>query len=100
MAASKEPPIYTQAVNFVLDVANGRSVLSKFIPPALLALDVVLCGLVIWKIPCKQLPIPPYRAQEQAPDTFFLCPNYRYRDRLDDLYATHCPVCVRRTRLH
>ncbi len=51
--ATNDPPIYMQAFNFALAVANGRHALSKFIPPVLLALDVVLCGLVIWKIPCK-----------------------------------------------
>ncbi len=48
-----QPPLYTQAIDFALDVANGRSRLSKLVPPALLAVDAVLCGLIIWKIPCK-----------------------------------------------
>lgn len=46
-------PIHTQAVRFVSDVANGRHVLSKLIPIAVWLVDAVLCGLIIWKIPCK-----------------------------------------------
>ena len=53
--ADKEANIFGQAVRFVLDIANGRHVLSKAIPPLLLVLDAILCCLVIWKIPCKQL---------------------------------------------
>lgn len=47
------PGILTQATRFVLDVANGRHVLSKFVPVALWLADAVLCGLIIWKIPCE-----------------------------------------------
>ncbi|EFX05650.1 alpha-mannosyltransferase [Grosmannia clavigera kw1407] len=49
------PPIYSQAVRFVLDVANRRSPLSKLVPVALLALDAVLCCLIIWKIPYTEI---------------------------------------------
>jgi len=51
--ATQEPSALRQAVNSVLDIANGRHRLSKLVPAALLQLDVVLCALVIWNIPCK-----------------------------------------------
>ncbi|KAK1446821.1 hypothetical protein CCUS01_02380 [Colletotrichum cuscutae] len=53
--AEPAPPVYVQASRFVLDVANGRHALSKAIPPVLLALDAVLCGLIIWKIPYTEI---------------------------------------------
>ncbi len=46
-----------RAFSFAADVANGRHALSKLVAPTLLALDAVLCALIIWKVPCKlQLP--------------------------------------------
>lgn len=48
-------PLYLQAVRFVLDVLNGRSALSVLVPFALFALDAVLCGLVIWKVPYTEI---------------------------------------------
>lgn len=50
--ADTTPPIHVQVTRLVLDIANGRHALSKAIPPLLLALDAVLCGLIIWKVPC------------------------------------------------
>lgn len=47
-----KPPVHQQAIDFALDVANGRHVLSKLIPPALYLADGLLCGLIIWKVPC------------------------------------------------
>lgn len=47
-----EPPIHLKAYRFINDVANGRHALSKLIPIALWLADAVLCGLIIWKIPC------------------------------------------------
>lgn len=47
-----KPPLHQQAIQFALDVANGRHVLSKLIPPALFVADALLCGLIIWKVPC------------------------------------------------
>jgi hypothetical protein len=54
--ADKEPPLLTKAVSLVIEVANGRHTLSKAIPPLLLLLDAALCGLIIWKVPCKLAP--------------------------------------------
>ncbi|CAK7213197.1 dolichyl-P-Man:Man(5)GlcNAc(2)-PP-dolichol alpha-1,3-mannosyltransferase [Sporothrix bragantina] len=58
-AASSRPvaptPLYLQAVNFVLDILTGRSALSILVPFALFALDAVLCGLVIWKVPYTEI---------------------------------------------
>lgn len=39
-------------IKFASDVANGRHALSKFIPMGLWLADAVLCGLIIWKVPC------------------------------------------------
>lgn len=47
-------PAHTRALRFVSDVATGHHALSKLIPPALWLVDAVLCGLIIWKVPCKQ----------------------------------------------
>lgn len=49
--APHEPP-HKQALRFALDVANGRHALSKLVPLVLWLADAVLCGLVIWKVPC------------------------------------------------
>ena len=51
-------PLYRHAaslVSFVLDVLTGRSALSVLVPLALFALDAVLCGLVIWKVPYTEI---------------------------------------------
>jgi len=53
--ARNEPPIVAKAFRLALDAANGRSALSKLIPPALLALDAVFCALVLWKIPYTEI---------------------------------------------
>ncbi|KAI1650594.1 glycosyltransferase family 58 protein [Daldinia loculata] len=53
--ASKDPGLVSQAVRLVFDVANGRSALSKFVPPCLFLLDAVLCALIIWKIPYTEI---------------------------------------------
>lgn len=39
-------------IRFASDVTNGRYALSKLIPVGLFLADAVLCGLVIWKVPC------------------------------------------------
>ncbi|KAF5022081.1 hypothetical protein F66182_5879 [Fusarium sp. NRRL 66182] len=49
------PGILTQSIRFVSNVANGRHVLSKFVPVALWLADAVLCVLVIWKIPYTEI---------------------------------------------
>jgi len=51
--ATKKPPIPLRLVQFTLDVANGQHALSKLIPPVLFLADGLLCGLIIWKVPCK-----------------------------------------------
>uniref|UniRef100_L2GG64 Dol-P-Man:Man(5)GlcNAc(2)-PP-Dol alpha-1,3-mannosyltransferase n=1 Tax=Colletotrichum fructicola (strain Nara gc5) TaxID=1213859 RepID=L2GG64_COLFN len=53
--ADTTPPIHVQATRLVLDIANGRHALSKAIPPLLLALDAVLCGLIMWKVPYTEI---------------------------------------------
>lgn len=40
-------------IKFASDVASGRHALSKFIPLGLWFADAILCGLVIWKVPCE-----------------------------------------------
>ena len=52
MSTARQPPLYKQAWQFGLDVAQGRHVLSKLVPVLLWLGDAVLCGLVIWKVPC------------------------------------------------
>ena len=56
--ADKGTNILGQAVRLVLDIANGRHVLGRAIPPVLLVLDAILCSLVIWKVPCKPHTLP------------------------------------------
>lgn len=51
--AQPEPPIHQKAIRFVTDVATGRHALSVLVPVALWFADAVLCGLVIWKVPCE-----------------------------------------------
>lgn len=51
--ADSRPPMHVQAIRFALDVANGRHALSRLIPPLLFLADALLCGLIIWKVPCK-----------------------------------------------
>ena len=48
----------SQAYRFSVDLLNGRHALSKLVPVALWLADAVLCGLIIWKIPCKLPPRP------------------------------------------
>lgn len=52
---TSSPPLYVQAVQFVFDVLTGRSALSILVPFALFALDAILCGLVIWKVPYTEI---------------------------------------------
>jgi hypothetical protein len=52
MANSASAPLHKQAYSLALDVANGRHPLSKFIAPALVAFDILLTALIIWKVPC------------------------------------------------
>ncbi|CAK7265022.1 dolichyl-P-Man:Man(5)GlcNAc(2)-PP-dolichol alpha-1,3-mannosyltransferase [Sporothrix epigloea] len=47
--------LYLRAVTFVLDILTGRSALSVLVPFALFALDAILCGLVIWKVPYTEI---------------------------------------------
>ncbi|KAI1377609.1 glycosyltransferase family 58 protein [Hypoxylon crocopeplum] len=61
--ASKDPSLFSQAVNLAFDVANGRNALSKLVPPCLFLLDAVLCALVIWKIPYTEIDWKAYMEQ-------------------------------------
>ncbi|OTB08295.1 glycosyltransferase family 58 protein [Hypoxylon sp. CI-4A] len=61
--ASKDTGLVSQAVRLAFDVANGRSALSKLIPPCLFLLDAVLCALVIWKIPYTEIDWKAYMEQ-------------------------------------
>lgn len=56
--ADTKPPVHQQAIGLALDIANGRHFLSRIVPLALLLADALLCGLVIWKVPCKHCSIP------------------------------------------
>ena len=40
--------IYRQAISVANDTKNPR-----WVAPALLAADTVLCALIIWQVPCK-----------------------------------------------
>ncbi|KAJ9138210.1 Dol-P-Man [Pleurostoma richardsiae] len=53
--ADQQPPVFAQAARLVADILKGRHVLSKYIPPALLVLDALLCGLIIWRIPYTEI---------------------------------------------
>jgi alpha-1,3-mannosyltransferase len=46
-----------------LDIATRRHPFSKLIPPALLALDAVLCAAIIWKIPYTEIDWQAYMQQ-------------------------------------
>lgn len=52
MTEPHQPGLASQAVRFVLDVANRRHALSRLVPVVLFLADAALCALVIWKIPC------------------------------------------------
>lgn len=56
MTEQHQPGLASQAVRFVLDVANRRHALSKLVPFVLFVADAVLCALIIWKIPCMFVP--------------------------------------------
>lgn len=58
-----KPPLHQQAIQFALDVANGRHALSKLIPPALYLADGLLCGLIIWKVPYTEIDWTAYMEQ-------------------------------------
>ena len=53
--AQRSQSVYMNAIKFAQDLATGRHALSKLIPPILWLCDAVLCGLIIWKIPCTPL---------------------------------------------
>ncbi|KAI1102766.1 glycosyltransferase family 58 protein [Jackrogersella minutella] len=61
--ATNKPSIVSQAVTLAFNVANGRSPLSKLVPPSLFLLDAVLCALVIWKIPYTEIDWKAYMEQ-------------------------------------
>lgn len=53
--ASTEPRGLSRAFGQILDIAKGRHPYSFIIPISLWLFDAVLCGLIIWKVPCKHL---------------------------------------------
>ncbi|OAA66780.1 alpha-mannosyltransferase [Niveomyces insectorum RCEF 264] len=53
--ATLQLPSYKQAVSAALAAAAGRGPLAKLVPFALLALDAVLCALVIWRVPYTEI---------------------------------------------
>jgi alpha-1,3-mannosyltransferase len=57
MAKHNQPPIHTRITGLILDILNGRHVLSILIPPLLFLADALLCALIIWKIPCEPIPL-------------------------------------------
>ncbi|KAI5925255.1 glycosyltransferase family 58 protein [Camillea tinctor] len=62
--ASNERGIVSQAVHWVLDIANGRNrALARLIPPGLFLLDAVLCAGIIWKIPYTEIDWKAYMEQ-------------------------------------
>jgi len=58
MADNKKENGYTALVKQVKDVALGTHPLSKFVPPALLLVDALLCSLIISRVSCESLPYP------------------------------------------
>jgi hypothetical protein len=56
MDRQREQPL--GAFGLVKSILNGRHPLSKFIPIGLLAVDAVLCVLILTKVPCMCCPIP------------------------------------------
>ncbi|KAI0525973.1 glycosyltransferase [Xylaria bambusicola] len=62
--ADREPGIIAQAVRLAFDVANGRNrTLSRLVPPCLFLLDVLLCVVVIWKVPYTEIDWKAYMEQ-------------------------------------
>lgn len=53
MADSESLP--TKAIRLAQNVATGRHMLSRLIPPVLLALDAALCLIIIKKVPCRSI---------------------------------------------
>lgn len=51
MADNESLPM--QAIRLAQNVATGRHVLSRLVPPLLLVLDAVLCLVIIKKVPCR-----------------------------------------------
>ncbi|KAI1503692.1 glycosyltransferase family 58 protein [Biscogniauxia marginata] len=62
--ASNMPGVVSQAVNLVVDIANGRNrTFARLIPPCLFLLDAVLCAGIIWKIPYTEIDWKAYMEQ-------------------------------------
>ncbi|KAI5868291.1 glycosyltransferase family 58 protein [Durotheca rogersii] len=55
MSGKGKPGIASKAATLSLDIANGRHLLSRFIPACLFLFDAMLCALVIWKIPYTEI---------------------------------------------
>lgn len=56
-------PWHQRLVPWSLAIANGRHPLSKLVPPALVVLDVLLCALIIRKVPYTEIDWEAYMQQ-------------------------------------
>ncbi|KAH6673978.1 dolichyl-P-Man:Man(5)GlcNAc(2)-PP-dolichyl mannosyltransferase [Plectosphaerella plurivora] len=63
MASDKQPAQARSALGQLVDIANGRHKLSRFIPPALLAFDALLCIAVLFKVPYTEIDWKAYMEQ-------------------------------------
>jgi hypothetical protein len=91
--AVKGNPWYTDLPRQAKRLALGEHQLSKYIPPALLLCDALLCSLIISKVACRLLA----QSSLVAVGLIMLC---RYGNRLESLYGTNRAVRGRRTRLY
>lgn len=83
MADNKKENGYAALVKQVKDVALGTHPLSKFVPPALLLMDALLCSLIISRVSCESFPYPIARnwfilTQEEC----------RHGNRLESIHGT------------
>jgi hypothetical protein len=91
--AVRGQPWYTDLRRQAKRLAIGEHQLSKYIPPALLLCDALLCSLIISKVPCKLLA----QSSRVSVDLITLC---RYGNRLESLYGTSRVVHGWRTGLY
>ncbi|KAI8629466.1 glycosyltransferase [Xylariaceae sp. FL1651] len=62
--ADREPGLVVKAIQLGLDIANGRNrTLSWLVPPVLFLLDMLLCAIVIWKVPYTEIDWKAYMEQ-------------------------------------
>src|SRR5271154_3117254 len=65
---------------------------TRWLSPTLIAAEAVLCGCIIWKVPCRLKLSTTNKAATNR--------TIRHRNRLDYLHATSLALCARRNRLH